>query len=319
MMSTINECPLCKSSNIKFHSKIEPLEVKGETFDVLMEYYECLECKEEFMTLGGTDPFLHAYNQYREKHDMLFAEEIKSLRKRYTLTQDEFCMLIGIGKASLSRYENGSLQTEGHDSLIKTFRNPENVLDIVKSKKADFPTERYEKLLDIINEQKHCHMLSRLFQSFKSIPFPGITSSVNAVAAYLLQKSFAEEEEGLCPMKLQKFLYYAQGLYASYTEKPLFSIMMVAWPYGPLVEDVYQTFKDYGKNPISELPQGYNVEDVPEELVPFLEKFYTLFRPYSAIMLSEWTHKEAPWTQTPMNDVISFDKIRGYFKKIADC
>ena len=60
----------------------------------------------------------------RAARDIPQPEEIVALRKSYGLTQREFADLIGIGVASLQRYEKGSLASDSHARLLKLARNP---------------------------------------------------------------------------------------------------------------------------------------------------------------------------------------------------
>src|SRR5262245_21048095 len=46
-------------------------------------------------------------------------DEIRALRERYDLTQEEFAELTGLGVASLGRWERGAgIQNEGYDALL---------------------------------------------------------------------------------------------------------------------------------------------------------------------------------------------------------
>ena len=61
---------------------------------------------------------------------MLNPEDIRSYRSRRGLTQKEFSDLLGIGIATLNRYENGALQSEAHDRIIKLAMEPQNFLNL---------------------------------------------------------------------------------------------------------------------------------------------------------------------------------------------
>ena len=59
------------------------------------------------------------YRAYREQKEMLQPEEIKEIREKRNLTQEEFSKLLGF---NVARYENGSLQSEEEDKrLVKDF------------------------------------------------------------------------------------------------------------------------------------------------------------------------------------------------------
>ncbi len=55
-------------------------------------------------------------------------DEIRSLRKRYGLTQEVLAELTGLGVASLGRWERGAgIQNEACDALLRLLTFPENV------------------------------------------------------------------------------------------------------------------------------------------------------------------------------------------------
>lgn len=53
------------------------------------------------------------------------AQEIKDIRKRYGLSQHAFARLLGIGEASITRYENGATPTKANANLIRAAMIPE--------------------------------------------------------------------------------------------------------------------------------------------------------------------------------------------------
>lgn len=64
------------------------------------------------------------YRAYRTKLDIPQPEEIVTLRKRCGLSQRVFAAILGIGVASLQRYERGSLATDSHAQLLRSARDP---------------------------------------------------------------------------------------------------------------------------------------------------------------------------------------------------
>ena len=65
--------------------------------------------------------------------------EIKAFRKRYGLTQGELSKLLGWGPVTLSRYENGALQDEVHDKMLRLAMNPENLMRLVEDTPEALP------------------------------------------------------------------------------------------------------------------------------------------------------------------------------------
>ena len=53
------------------------------------------------------------------------SQQIKEIRKRYGLSQQAFARLLGIGEASITRYENGVTPTKANANLIRAAMIPE--------------------------------------------------------------------------------------------------------------------------------------------------------------------------------------------------
>lgn len=57
--------------------------------------------------------------------ETITAQEIKEIRNRYGLTQKSFATLLGIGTASMARYEQGATPTKANANLIRAAKHPE--------------------------------------------------------------------------------------------------------------------------------------------------------------------------------------------------
>lgn len=120
-----------------------------------------------------------------------------------------------------------------------------------------------------------------------------------------------EDTDYISNLKLQKLLYYAQGSYLSIYDKPLFKESIEAWRHGPVVNSVYQKYKKFGSSGIDE----FDKSDIDKETESLLKEVYKIFGKYSAWGLREMTHQEDPWKETDINQVISNEKIKKYFKE----
>ena len=114
-------CPDCeKESSLSLIQTTEGFNIRGEAIPVEVEYYKCQECGEEFdISKPDYDPYEVAYREYRRRKGLLQPDEIRLFRIERGLTQKEFSHLLGIGIATLNRYENGALQSEAHDRVMK--------------------------------------------------------------------------------------------------------------------------------------------------------------------------------------------------------
>lgn len=145
------------------------------------------------------------------------------------------------------------------------------------------------------------------------------------VARWFLIRNKAEQDEDefiepMTNLKLQKLLYYAQGVYLAITENALFAEPIVAWKHGPVVIKVYDLYKSNGANPIPIEPEEYDSEIIDaveqnKDIADTLEFVFTEYaKKYSAWGLRNMTHEERPWKETPLNGIIDTGLIKDYFQ-----
>ena len=93
--------------------------VRGETYTVRMQGLECPKCG--YKTIEGPDMPEYGRllaDKYREAHGLLTSEAIRARRKRLLMTQEEFAKLLGVGIASVKRWEMGKIQDARSNQLI---------------------------------------------------------------------------------------------------------------------------------------------------------------------------------------------------------
>jgi uncharacterized phage-associated protein len=93
---------------------------------------------------------------------------------------------------------------------------------------------------------------------------------------------------------LQKLLYYAQGFHLAISGEPLFEEEIQAWLHGPVVPEVYSTYRSFTYNDIDE---RYDIRmgDLTAEERELLDDVWNMFKRYSGKVLEEMTHNEDPW------------------------
>lgn len=62
------------------------------------------------------------YNIYRKLHNLLLPNEVKKIRNKLNLTQDEFDTLLGFDKNTIKIIENGSIQSVYQDKMIRKWK-----------------------------------------------------------------------------------------------------------------------------------------------------------------------------------------------------
>ncbi len=128
-----------------------------------------------------------------------------------------------------------------------------------------------------------------------------------------------KRHEHMTNMRINKLLYFAQGYHLARTNRCLFDDPIEAWTYGPVVAQVYQTYKKYRRNPITSLCGDYD-----ESLFDFEEK-ETLtdvcrrYRNVSTHDLVEMSHAEdGPWNESINHNTryIGVKEMYDFFSKL---
>ncbi len=125
--------------------------------------------------------------------------------------------------------------------------------------------------------------------------------------------------EELTQMKTMKLLYYIQAASLSITSHRMFNNNIVAWRYGPVVEEVHEKYRGHrgivgeitesDLNDYSELQNDYEASSI-------LNSIYDVYGYSSAYDLMRQTHSEKPWQETPQSEVISDKAIKDFYSGV---
>lgn len=135
------------------------------------------------------------------------------------------------------------------------------------------------------------------------------------VANTFLSKA-QKDKIDISPMKLQKLIYILYKTYLKETRKRLFSEKFEVWQYGPVIPEVYNVFKKYRANKITDFytePDGsYNTVRLNNN-PNFDNAFNKVWNKYcriDGIYLSQLTHqKNTAWSKADKrNDLFLSDK-----------
>jgi len=140
--------------------------------------------------------------------------------------------------------------------------------------------------------------------------------NVQMVAEYFLWLT-RDQDEQLSNLKLLKLLYYAQGYHLANYGVPLFDAPIKAWQHGPIVQDIYQEYKQYGSGSIP--PVTYiGKSRYRENERKTIESVFDTFGHFSGTQLRNMTHDEPLWKNTKKDEVIKPAQIREYFLTRVD-
>ena len=238
----MSEVKNCAHKNLVVIDKQETYEIKGEQITIQAKVKKCTECdKEIFDIVLDTENLKKAYRIYKTKHNLLQSEDILALRKNYNLTQNMLAMLIGCTQATIARYENGSIQSETHNTALVLLKNPENIKKLFEEKYGEFNSNERKILEQIFSGSdnvsvKSMDLLENLY-SYSPNVYSGFKKfDVEKFMAVVL--FFALNQSGLYKTKLMKLLWYSDMFFFKENTISITGMKYIHQQYGP-VPDKY--------------------------------------------------------------------------------
>lgn len=111
------------------------------------------------------------------------------------------------------------------------------------------------------------------------------------VANYFLVLVDRNAGDSITHLKLQKLLYFAQGVSLALKGKPLFKEELKAWNYGPVVPSIYSQFKIFDSNTIP-LPAEMDFDIYSQSTKELIFKTYSIYGEHSASYLLQVSHDD---------------------------
>jgi len=118
-------CVECGNMMIESDDAIE-YRVRGEVFNIPgIMHGICNNCGEVEIDLESAEILSEKANElYRKRHGLLAPGEIRQIREKLGVTQQQFEKAIGAGKTTVSRWESGSImQPSVADTLLRIIRD----------------------------------------------------------------------------------------------------------------------------------------------------------------------------------------------------
>ena len=121
--SKIEECPICESSEVSEITTTESISDRGNHEHVIDGYRSsvCGECEFEFVTAKqGRINEQMVEDARRQASELLTTSDIRTIRKRFDLRQEDASLIFGGGANAFSKYERGYItQSVSMDRLLR--------------------------------------------------------------------------------------------------------------------------------------------------------------------------------------------------------
>lgn len=305
---------------------------RKETFDIVFHYYQCEDSGEQFTSAALDELNMNqVYNQYRDKFNIPFPDEINNIRSKYGLSASKMSEILGFGVNSYRQYEAGEIPSVANAKLIQMVDDPQNFMEMTALcgtldekargkyiQKAIFLAEEKKRNIFNINFKEYLlgNHLADKYSGYRNPNFEKITEMV----VYFSDK--------LSPFKtkMNKLLFYADFLMFKQSCFSISGMRYKAIEMGPVPIN-FQSIFEYLANKdeidifTTEFPQGYigeqfkakngrpfRVELFSENELNVLEKVATVFKPTSTNQIIEISHLEEAWKKNEKNkSVISYE------------
>lgn len=319
-------CPHCeKETELEKIRTEEEIKVRGEKIKVPLEYYKCKTCGNEFDDpRSDDDPLDKAYREYRRRHGMMQPEEIRDLRKRCGLTQNEMSRILGWGGATLSRYENGALQDETHEKTLRLVSDPRNLLRLIEDTPGALSEEKRSRLtkeLKAAEEEAYSFetIYEERFGKYKADEYSGfnkldLAKLFNAIIFFC--------KGGVLKTKLNKLLFYADFRHFKEYGLSITGARYAHIPFGPAPDQyAYYLATLLEEGAIKAEEVVYTEEAIGEKFISVKQPDLSLFsdselkilasvkddfKKFTAKKVTEFSHGEKGYKETQTGQFISY-------------
>ena len=132
-----NICPACESSKFENLHKSESFNYKNNDFVIdSFEYSKCSECGFELISPSQVkNNESKVKDKFRKIDGLLTGEEIKTIREKYGVTQEDAARIFGGGPNAFSKYERGEvIQSKSMDRLLRSAYEDKDIFNLILEK-----------------------------------------------------------------------------------------------------------------------------------------------------------------------------------------
>lgn len=294
---------------------------RKENFPVVFHFYKCEATQEQFTTTALDELNINqVYNQYRDKFNIPFPDEIIKIRAQYDIPASKMSAILGFGTHSYRQYEAGEMPNTSNARLIQMAGDPNKFVEMIQ-------------LWDSTDEKikaKYLKTTQHLIEEQNRNSF-----NVN-LKDYLLGKHLADIYSGYRNPNFEKFAEMV--VYFSDTVQPYKTKMNKLLFYSDFLMFKQSCFSISGVryNAINMGPVPHNFNSIFEYLAnqDVIDVCYTKFpdgntgeqfqarkdRPFNASLFSEYeldvlNKVSSAFQTTSTNDIIELSHLEAAWQK----
>ncbi|MDF0694389.1 type II TA system antitoxin MqsA family protein [Aquirufa ecclesiirivi] len=317
---------------MKLTKERRSMDFRKETFEIVFHYYKCEDSGEQFTTTSLDEVNMNqVYNQYRDKFNIPFPDEIIRIREKYGLSAAKMSEILGFGVNSYRQYEAGEMPSVANAKLIQMVDEPKRFIDMMelcgtvdekaKTKliqKAQLLADDKKRNIFNLNFKEYLlgNHLADIYSGYRNPNFEKFTEMV----------IYFSERLSPFKTKMNKLLFYADFLMFKQSCFSISGVRYKAIDMGP-VPNNFQSIFEYLANKdeidifTTEFPSGYsgeqfkarkdrnfNADLFTENELETLEKVASVFKETNTNDIIKLSHLEEAWKKNEKEKkVISYE------------
>lgn len=308
------------------------MDFRKETFEIVFHSYKCEDSGEQFTTTALDEVNMNqVFNQYRDKFNIPFPDEIIRIREKYGLSAAKMSEILGFGVNSYRQYEAGEMPSVANAKLIQMADDPKNFIEMVELSASldEKAKSKYIQKAQILADEKK---RNRFNLNFKEYLLGNHLADIYSGYRNPNFEKFTEMvvyfSDQLSPFKtkMNKLLFYADFLMFKQSCFSISGVRYKAIDMGPVPNNFQSIFEYLANNDeidiyTTEFPGGYTGEQFKARKdrnfnaalftaneLETLASVAAVFKETSTIDIIELSHLEEAWKKNAKGkSVISYE------------
>lgn len=325
-------CPYCKKEVEYKIEKRELKEFRGIEVNTFENVAICNECNQDlYVNKIEDENNERIYKIYREKANIIKAEDIVKLREKYDISQRELTAILGLGKMTINRYERGRLPTKSQSDYIKLLiENEDKFIEKVNEayENNNITEKTYKKIVSEGQEENISkkrvqenirrylkEVLNRkpdIYNGYKSLDLEKVENIISYIASKV---------KNLTITSLNKYLWYIDMLSFNKRAVAITGLTYQNQKFGPtivykkydelsLLDDKYQREDietENGNTTKIISNENFNLDKINDSEKEIIDTIIKLLKNKKVTDISEMSHREEGWKKTKRLEKISFE------------
>lgn len=323
-------CKFCDEEHLEIRTEMREVEIKGKTISYEAQYYFCPEMDEEFEEGDLININLNrARDAYRKEVGLLTIGDIVEIREKFSLSQKDLAILLGMGEVTITRIESKIIQDKSTDDSIRRIaEDPLFLLEKLELNREKLG-KKYNVIKSLLNQKEEVSIyLKRILNIYymelsKDKNLTGNTDlNLKKIENMILY--FLETCNNVYKTKLNKLMWYADFRNYQKNETSISGLVYNHRPFGAVPVGIDEMLKCFESIEIEEKENedmGYTYFQInplkkpelsiftPEELKT-LESISNKFKNYGNRKISDYMHLEKAYIDTMDNEKIEYHFAR---------